>query len=126
MSKVNEVNQELSQFQLQVKELLDNAGDDVINCFFYSHVSSKGELYDSYDGASNFNAAVDSARITIEQQAKYGGEGQGEDYWSVYKFTNGTDTCYVKFDGWYHSYNGSEFTEWFFVSPVEKMVTFYE
>ncbi len=126
MSKINKANQELSQFQLQVKELLDNADSDVINCFFNSEVSSRGEVDEYYSGSSDFNAKVDSAGITIEYQDNHGGEGQGEDYWSVYKFTNGKDTCYVKFDGWYQSYNGSEFDEWYFVEPKQKTITVYE
>ena len=119
---MSKVNQELSQFQLQVKELLENAGDDDINEFFSSEMTTGCGRYDS-DELCTFKS---SCQIDFHHQDNYGGEGQGEDYWSVYKFTNGKDTCYVKFDGWYQSYNGSEFTEWFFVSPVEKMVTFYE
>jgi hypothetical protein len=120
VNKVNKVNQELSQFQLQVKELLENAGNNVINKFFNSEMTTDCGKYDSDE------LCVISGQIDFHHQSDHGGEEQGEDYWSVYKFTNGKDTCYVKFDGWYQSYNGSEFNEWFFVSPVEKMVTFYE
>lgn len=50
----------------------------------------------------------------------------GDEYWSVYSFTDGKETVYIKFDGWYQSYNGSEFTEWFFVEPKQKTVTIFE
>lgn len=54
----------------------------------------------------------------------YGGEGKGNEYWSVMEIThkNGTKQ-HVKLDGNYASYIGAEFTEWFFVKPVEVTVT---
>ena len=56
-----------------------------------------------------------------------GGEGDGEECWAVYKFYNDAgDEAYVKFDGYYQSYNGSEYQEFFIVEPVQRMVTFYE
>jgi glyoxylase-like metal-dependent hydrolase (beta-lactamase superfamily II) len=56
--------------------------------------------------------------ITIELVDRHGGEGEGEDYWSVYKFVSPDEEVYVKFDGSYTSYDGSEFDEWFFVKAV--------
>lgn len=52
----------------------------------------------------------------VEQQ---GGEGEGEYYCSVYSFVSedGTDTCYVMFEGSYMSYDGATYEEWFFVEP---------
>lgn len=55
----------------------------------------------------------------------YGGEGMGDDYWKVYCFTDGEGTVHVKFDGYYQSYNGAEYNEWFFVEPKEVTVTRY-
>jgi len=56
----------------------------------------------------------------------HGGEGQGEDFYSVFSFTKDGMTVYAKFSGSYYSYNGAEYERWFFVTPVERMVTFYE
>lgn len=61
--------------------------------------------------------------VTLEQ--RFGGEGQGEEYFSVYKFTDGESEEYVKFDGWYASYNGAEYEDWFFVKPKEVIQTVY-
>ncbi len=55
----------------------------------------------------------------------YGGEGQGEEYWAVYKFEREGETLYVKFDGCYYSYEGSSYDSWFFVEPREVVVTQY-
>lgn len=116
-----------TEIQVKVKALLDNSEEDVINALFQSE-GMNGGISDYYDGAQEFNNAATVANIKIEHQDNYGGEGEGEDYWSVYKFTdkNTKEECWVKFDGFYQSYNGSEFNEWFFVTPVERMVTFYE
>jgi hypothetical protein len=59
----------------------------------------------------------------------YGGEGQGEEYWHVYQFIDNEtkESCLVKFDGSYYSYDGSTFDRWFFVEPKEVVVTrFFE
>lgn len=116
-----------TDIQAKVKSLLTKAEQDVINAFFQSEAKD-GEIRDYFDGAQEFNDAVTTAGIRIVHQDNHGGEGQGEDYWSVYKFIDKStkEVCHVKFDGFYQSYDGSEFHEWFFVEPKERMVTFYE
>jgi hypothetical protein len=64
--------------------------------------------------------------LTFECVADYGGEGMGDNYYSVYSFTKDNETVYVKFQGWYESYVGAGFSEWFFVEPKEKTITVYE
>ena len=54
----------------------------------------------------------------------YGGEGFGERYWSVYHFK--THDIFIKFDGWYQSYRGSEFEKMFQVVPEEVTVIKYK
>lgn len=56
----------------------------------------------------------------------YGGEGQGDQYWYVIKLThkNGSEHL-VKLDGYYASYTGATYGEWFFVKPTQVMVTQY-
>lgn len=55
---------------------------------------------------------------------RYGGEGFGEWYWSVYHFK--THDIFIKFDGWYQSYHGSEFESMFQVVPEEVTVIKYK
>jgi hypothetical protein len=64
--------------------------------------------------------------LEVKYENSYGGEGQDEEYWSVYSFTNGSETVFVKFDGSYYSYNGSEYDDYYFVEPKQVMVTRYE
>lgn len=105
----------------RLQELLD-ASSDVQNEFFQQEMDDVHRKYDS-DEVSEFKA---SCEFNFMNVAHHGGEGEGEDYWTVYSFTDNKDTVYVKFQGWYQSYNGAELTEWKFVQPVERMVTFYE
>lgn len=56
----------------------------------------------------------------------FGGEDQGREYWTVwsFKFKDGS-IIYVKFEGWYASYCGSEYERCFIVEAKEKVVTYY-
>ena len=59
----------------------------------------------------------------------YGGEGQGDTYYTVIEVRSNPDsdeTLMVKFDGWYSSYDGADYTGWRFVKPKEKTITVYE
>jgi hypothetical protein len=58
--------------------------------------------------------------------AHHGGEGQGDDYWTVVSFENDIEIVYVKFHGWYASYEGSTFEGFKCVQPIVRTVTFYE
>ncbi len=58
----------------------------------------------------------------------YGGEDQGSDFYSVILIRNPDnhdEQYYIKFQGWYASYNGVEYDNWSFVEPKQKTVTVY-
>ena len=58
----------------------------------------------------------------LKVEKDYGGEDQGSDYWAVWSFTDYSgDVAYVKFYGYYQSYDGAEYQGWKFVTP--KLVT---
>lgn len=63
-----------------------------------------------------------------KEVAQHGGEGQGDEWWSVKYFPD--HDVYVKVEGWYQSYNGTEFEGWedavYEVRPQEKTITVYE
>lgn len=60
----------------------------------------------------------------VKNVGSYGGEGRGDEYWEVYHFIN--HDVYIKFDGFYQSYEGSEYEEMFEVKPVEVTKTEYQ
>lgn len=92
-----------------VAKMLDELDSSDINEFFYSEAGDHME-------------ALAEADFDYEWVDSFGGEGQGDQYWSVYKFTRGDEVVYVEFYGWYASYSGAEFTEWFVVKPKEVTV----
>lgn len=64
--------------------------------------------------------------VETNVEEHHGGEDQGREYWTVwsFKFKDGS-TIYVKFEGWYASYHGSEYECCFIVEAKEKVVTYY-
>ena len=82
-------------------------------------------IYDSPE-LSRVKREIKHFNLYVTCTSGYGGEDMGSAYWSVYKFTQNDESVYVKFNGFYQSYNGAEFTEWFFVEPKEKVVIEYD
>lgn len=73
------------------------------------------------------NEYLDSIGIgSYEEVEKYGGEDQGSTWYSVKYFKN--HDVYIRTDGYYQSYNGTEFDDGYGeeVFPVEKTITVYE
>lgn len=64
--------------------------------------------------------------ISINVVDSYGGEDQGSDYWSVWKFTKDSDVVYIKFYGFYASHYGTDYLGFKIVTPQQKTVTVYE
>lgn len=60
----------------------------------------------------------------IEVVDHYGGEGQGEDLYTVWHFVD--HDVYIKAEGYYHSYDGGYYTSgWLIVRPEQKTITVY-
>ncbi len=66
--------------------------------------------------------------LNWKEVEQYGGEGQGDTWYSVKYFKD--HDVYIKVTGYYQSYNGTEFYDGWGccsqVKPVDKVVTFYE
>lgn len=63
----------------------------------------------------------------IEEVDQYGGEGQGETWYSVKHFKD--HDVYIKVSGYYASYDGVSFDGWedcIEVKPQQKTITVYE
>lgn len=107
-------------FAEQISQFLDSECEDC---------STQAQYFFDSDPVSDLKYNPDkfcNLPFTFTLEDSYGGESKGEEYWSVYKFTNGTDEVYVNFDGSYYSYKGSEYDKWFFVAPKEKTITVFE
>ena len=88
-------------------------------------------MYDDVDTSEisnneNGEALVKLGVKSIKSVEQYGGEGQGETFYNIFKYTfeDGEET-YIRFDGWYASYHGAEYQDAYIVKPVEVTVTQY-
>jgi hypothetical protein len=52
-----------------------------------------------------------AAGIQFSEVDSYGGEGQGDEFWSVYKFTRGNEEAHIQFVGYYESHHGPEYQD---------------
>ncbi len=108
----------------KVIELLREADSDVRNDFFHAEISDN-ITWDSEE-MSDFRKAASDQGINFAYVDRYGGEGEGEEYWSVYLFSGGLEVVFIKFDGYYASYEGATYECFYEVQAVERLVTFYE
>lgn len=90
-------------------------------------------LLNECDDVSDFmhedNVLDDDLKLlNIEARVEdhHGGMDEGSDYWTVWSFEDMNDKVYVKFQGYYASHYGSEYEEFYFVQPKEKVITVYE
>jgi hypothetical protein len=86
---------------------------------------SKSHVWDC-QSIKDFRNQLTEANINFKLVDRYGGEDQGSEYWSVYSFTDGMQVVFIKFDGYYASYDGSTYEEFYEVQAVEKTITVFE
>lgn len=72
--------------------------------------------------------AIKHNGIAVSLAEQHGGEGQGDEYWIVFNAVSDGQEQYFRIDGWYSSYNGSEFEDddLFEVAPVERTYISWE
>lgn len=108
----------------KIVALLAEADRGVLTEFFHGEVNDN-ITWDSEE-VGEFRKALSDAGIAFQFVDRYGGEDQGYDYWSVYSFTDGMQVVFIQFQGWYTSYEGSTYEEFYEVQPVEKTITVFE
>lgn len=106
-------------------EILNQQDSDLIRDLFNGEITSEDTRWDS-DEITAFRKALSDIDINFELVDRYGGEDQGSDYWSVYSFTDGMELVFIKFDGWYASYEGSTYDKFYEVKAIEKTITVFE
>lgn len=107
-----------------LKELLkEHLTEEIAKVFFYEGDELLGEsgrltdLEPEYRGKPDIPEALSQVKFKIID-AEGGGEGDGEHQHTVVEFTLGGETVLVMFEGWYYSYNGSEYNRWCFAKAV--------
>lgn len=76
-------------------------------------IEEEGEFKEEYRKLGN-----------IEMVKHHGGEGQGDNYYTVCYFKD--HDVYIQFQGWYASHHGSEYSEMFEVKPKQITITKYK
>ena len=108
-----------------VKSFLNEEDNEVKREFFHTEIDPNRDTWDSEE-VREFKKKLADNNITFKLEDRYGGEEQGSEYWSVYSFSNGQEVVFIKFDGWYASYEGSTYEEFYEVQAVEKTITVFE
>ena len=97
---------------------------DLLSEFFSSN---KDACEDLFDGMTNNKLTSFLLKNDINEDfvKEHGGSEQGIEFYTVYKYTKGKEEIYIKFDGSYSSYEGSEYESFYFVKPHEKTIIEY-
>lgn len=100
--------------------LEDTPRSDVEECMFRGYCNATA--------VNKIKARIAPHNITFHLAESLGGdeEEDGNVYWKVYSFSDGVEDCFVKFDGYYSSYDGSEMRSFFIVKPTVKQVTVFD
>ncbi len=114
----------------QIKKILESDLFKSVKLYPQNWMKGNAEIYVNfcntiYDNKEPNIEVLDLLRQLgkFECVEQYGGEGEGDTYYSVYHFID--HDVYIRFDGWYASHYGSEYKEMFEVRPVEKTITVY-
>ena len=109
----------------KINAMLVEADEDIKREFFYAEIECGPNRWDDQE-IVEFKKQLKEANLDFDLVDRYGGEDQGSDYWSVYSFSDAMQVVFIKFDGWYASYEGSTYEEFYEVKPVEKTITVFE
>lgn len=102
-----------------LEKFLEENSSDLESAFFHESITDYGDF-------PEMEEELQQAGIAFECVEQEGGEGEGDQYHTVYKFTKGSEEVFVKFHGWYASYHGSEMNGYKIVTPKTIEVLVYE
>ena len=95
--------------------------DGVATVMMHDNCSLEFQEWDSKNMVkTQFGEWAEANGVTETSSVKsYGGEDQGSTYYSVIRFSDGTDEVFLKFYGWYASYDGANYEDFTRVYPKE-------
>jgi hypothetical protein len=108
-----------------VETLLSESNEYTKRELFNDDYSSEFSKYDSEEDAE-FKSKLQLLGIDIASVDHYGGEGKGEKYYTVWKFSRDKEEVYFKFNGYHQSYDGATYDDYFQVEPKEVKVIQYK
>ena len=85
---------------------------DIIDYFKATYSMAELAMYEDWHQPDYWE------NVTSKTVAHYGGEDCGSTYYTVYEFVvDGTETFYLRFDGWYASHYGTDYQDFREVQP---------
>ncbi len=115
---------------MNYQEILEELKKQCSDVSEFAHEGVDGEeVYpEAKYGTEEYGILKNSVLGIVKEVARYGGEGKGEDWWVVYRFVD--HNVYIKVNGYYQSYNGTEFYDGWDccseVKPIQKTITVFE
>lgn len=109
MSLADKLNNYFTQNDDVAKQMMHGEPD-----FEYQEWKSKNIVKTELGKWAEANGVTEASSVD-----SYGGEDQGSTYYSVIRFSDGTDEVFLKFYGWYASYDGANYEGFKQVYPKE-------
>ena len=116
-----------SSLQSEVFILFNLANQELINLFFFGNFSK--ESFYGPDCESAFSDELKMKNIStvkLQEKLEVTEEDSSEEVFTVWGFYQGQEKAYVKFYGFYSSYDGAEYQGFKLVEPKQKVITVYE
>lgn len=117
-----------SSLEYDVFNLLNLANGELLDLFFFGNFSM--ESFYGPDCEKDFVKELKDRGISaIKLQEKLSfdeNESSSEEAFTVWGFYRGEQKAYVKFQGFYTSYDGAEYQQFKLVKPKQKTITVYE
>lgn len=115
--------------KVKVKKITEKEWIEVLSIFVEEEVFKDEDSRYHYTAERGLEILADidheNEKYKIEKVDSYGGEGMGEDYWVIQKITfkETGEVAFVKYDGWYNSWDGAYMENAATVNPeiVEKV-----
>lgn len=101
----------VNEVQTYLKETYgDNIVSEIGHSIFYREFDNVATFENCGDKGYGIGSGIEDSRYSFIIVDGYGGEGEGDSYWSVAKITdkNTNESIFVRVDGYYASYVGAE------------------
>lgn len=112
----------ITEIPCDLRDELDKKRD--MKCNDYGSLAielfNEGEVYEGYKKKGSI---LDYQYRCVEN---VGGYEKGPVFYKVIEFRHDQKVFYIKFYGWYDSYEGSTFNGYKLVEPKQKIITVYE
>lgn len=116
-----------SSLQSEISVLFNLANQVLIDLFFFGNFSDESFYGPDYENEFSDELKIKNiATIKLQEKLQISEEDSSEEVFTVWGFYRGLEKVYVKFYGFYSSYDGAECQGFKLVEPKYKVITVYE